>query len=99
LKMRYKLPDSGVSELIEVPVTAEVVYGDIADAGIDAQFAASVAAFGQKLRGSSYGADMTWDEVRALAQAGRGADEGGYRAEFMRLIGDAAALKPDTKAE
>ena len=99
LKMRYKLPDSAVSQLIEVPVTPEVVYGDIAEAGVDAQFAAAVAAFGQKLKSSVYGTDMSWAEIRALALAGRGTDEGGYRAEFIRLVDMAALLKPDAVAE
>jgi Ca-activated chloride channel family protein len=97
LKMRYKLPGESVSQLIEQPVTPEVVYDNIALAGPDAQFAAAVAAFGQKLKGSVYGADMTWAEISALAKAGRGEDEGGYRAEFIRLIGDAALLEPDAK--
>lgn len=99
LKMRYKLPDSEVSQLIEQPVTASVVYGDIAEAGVDAQFAAAVAAFGQKLKSSVYGTAMNWDEVEALAQAGRGTDEGGYRAEFIRLVDMASLLKPDTHTD
>lgn len=97
LKMRYKLPGESVSQLIEQPVTPKVVYDDIALAGADAQFATAVVAFGQKLKGSVYGADMTWAEIEALAKAGRGEDEGGYRAEFIRLIGDAALLDPDVK--
>lgn len=99
LKMRYKLPGSAVSQLLDVPVTAEMAYGDIADAGVDAQFAAAVAAFGQKLRGSAYGSAMDWDDIAALARAGRGADEGGYRAEFIGLVGTAAALRPDVDAD
>ena len=99
LKMRYKLPDSDVSQLIEQPVTADLVYGDIADAGVDAQFAVSVAAFGQKLRGSAYGSAMGWREVEALARAGRGEDAGGYRAEFIRLVDMASLLKPDTHTD
>ena len=99
LKMRYKLPDSDVSQLIEQPVTAELVYGDIADAGADAQFATAVAAFGQKLKGSAYGAGMGWKKVEALAQAGRGADEGGYRSEFIGLVETARLLKPDTHTD
>lgn len=99
LKMRYKLPGSDVSQLIEVPVTPDLVYGDIADAGVDAQFAAAVAAFGQKLKSSAYGADMGWDAIRDLARAGRGDDEGGYRAEFIRLVDMAAMLKPDGATE
>ena len=99
LKMRYKLPESAVSQLIEVPVTPEMAYGDIADAGVDAQFAAAVAAFGQKLKGSAYGSAMDWSAVEALAQAGRGTDEGGYRAEFIRLVDMASLLKPDTHTD
>ncbi|WP_328766033.1 vWA domain-containing protein [Devosia aurantiaca] len=99
LKMRFKLPDSEVSQLIEVPVTADVVYDDIADAGVDAQFAAAVAAFGQKLRGSAYGTAMRWDEIEALARAGRGADAAGYRAEFIRLVETASLLKPDVEGQ
>lgn len=95
LKMRYKLPDSDVSQLIETPVTPKVVYADIAAAGIDAQFATAVVAFGQKLKDSVYAGDISWAQIKALAQAGRGADEGGYRTEFVRLVDDAAALKPD----
>ncbi len=97
LKMRYKLPGSDVSQLIETPVTPEVVYGDIAAAGPDAQFASAVAAFGQKLKSSAYGSTITWAEIKTLAQAGRGSDEGGYRAEFLRLVDDAAALRPDQR--
>jgi Ca-activated chloride channel family protein len=97
LKMRYKLPGESVSQLIEQPVTPEVVYDDITLAGTDAQFATAVAAFGQKLKDSVYGTDMTWVEIEALAKAGRGEDEGGYRAEFIRLVQDAALLEPDTK--
>lgn len=99
LKMRYKLPGSDVSQLIEQPVTAEVVYGDIADAGVDAQFAAAVAAFGQKLKGSAYGAAMGWNAIEDLARAGRGSDEGGYRSEFIGLVETAGVLKPDAATE
>ncbi len=97
LKIRYKLPGESVSQLIEQPVTPSVAYDDIAVAGIDAQFATAVAAFGQKLRGSAYGSEMTWAGIEALAQSARGMDEGGYRAEFVRLVKDAAMLEPDAK--
>jgi Ca-activated chloride channel family protein len=99
LKMRYKLPGESISQLIEQPVTPQVVYGDIADAGPDAQFAVAVAAFGQKMRGSAYGASMPWTKILDLARAGRGTDEGGYRAEFIRLVGTAALLQPDTATD
>jgi len=99
LKMRYKLPDSDVSQLIEQPVNSSVVYGDIADVSDDMRFAASVAAFGQKLKGSAYGSAMGWDDIEALARSGKGEDDSGYRAEFIRLVQDASLLKPDTDTD
>ena len=92
LKMRYKLPDAQASTLLETPVTQAMAADDIAGASDDARFAAAVAAFGQKLRGSDYGGELSWDEIKALAQGARGADTDGYRAEFVQLIGTAAAL-------
>lgn len=97
LKMRYKLPGAETSTLIETPVTGTMVVGDIAKATEDGRFATAVAAFGQKLKGSNYGGELSWDQIRALAQGARGADENGYRAEFIRMLGTAAALDPDRK--
>ena len=99
LKMRYKLPESDVSQLIEQPVTADVVYGDIDEASDDMRFAAAVAAFGQKLRGSNYGSAIDWDEIADLARSGKGADDSGYRAEFIQLVETASLLKPDTDTD
>ncbi|HTM77780.1 MAG TPA: YfbK domain-containing protein, partial [Devosia sp.] len=94
LKMRYKLPNETASQLLEVPVTPSLVYGNIDAVSPDMKFAAAVAAFGQKLKGSAYGA-MGWGDIMALAQAGRGEDASGYRAEFMGLVKTASLLKPD----
>lgn len=99
LKMRYKLPNEDVSQLLEVPVTPSVVYGDIDAVSPDMKFAAAVAAFGQKLKGSNYGGSMSWSDIAMLAQTGRGADTSGYRAEFMGLIKTASLLKPDEAAK
>jgi Ca-activated chloride channel homolog len=95
LKMRYKLPNEDVSQLLQVPVTPSVVYSDIDAVSPDMKFAAAVAAFGQKLKGSNYGGAMSWSDIAMLAQTGRGADTSGYRAEFMGLIKTASLLKPD----
>jgi Ca-activated chloride channel family protein len=93
--MRYKLPDSNVSQLIEQPVTADVVYADIGQTSDDMRFAAAVAAFGQKLRGSNYSGDMSWDAIADLARSGLSEDESGYRNDFVQLVKTAKALKPD----
>ncbi|MHB1103908.1 MAG: vWA domain-containing protein [Devosia sp.] len=95
LKMRYKLPDEDTSHLIETPIKTDLGVSEIVQASDDARFAAAVAAFGQKLKGSNYGGAMSWDDIEALAQGARGADENGYRAEFIQLVNTAAALDPD----
>jgi len=96
LKMRYKLPDEETSKLIEQAIGKDQAVSSLAEASEDSRFAAAVAAFGQKLRGSNYG-EMSWADIRALAQGGRGPDENGYRAEFMQLIDMAKSLVPETE--
>ncbi|MNT83359.1 hypothetical protein D3C72_2232170 [compost metagenome] len=76
-----------------------MVYGDIDEASDDMRFAAAVAAFGQKLRGSNYGSAIDWDEIADLARSGKGADDSGYRAEFIQLVETASLLKPDTDTD
>ncbi|MCH7780159.1 MAG: DUF3520 domain-containing protein, partial [Acidobacteria bacterium] len=56
-------------------------------------FAAAVAAFGMLLRDSEFAGDMTFDDVRALAENGLGRDRHGYRTEFLELIGTASGVK------
>jgi Ca-activated chloride channel family protein len=98
LKMRYKTPEGEVSKLIETPIGKDLVVGDIGQASADQRFAASVAAFGQKLKGSNYGAAMSWQQIGDLANGARGSDANGYRAEFVQMVKLAALLKPDHAA-
>lgn len=97
LKLRYKLPDGDTSTLVEQPITRADAVNELAQADDDSRFAAAVAAFGQKLKGSNYG-ETSWNDIRTLAQGARGADENGYRAEFMQLIDMAKVLVPETEA-
>ena len=46
-----------------------------------------MAGFGELLRGNPVLGDWSYDDVAALADASRGDDPFGYRAEFIRLIG------------
>ena len=88
LRIRYKLPDEDESRLIETPISAadDVSPGDGGTPAREARFAASVAAFGQILRGGRYTGDYSLDDVIALANANKGEDEFGYRAEFVNLV-------------
>ena len=95
--IRYKLPDSKTSAEIVRHVTEADAFEGVADAPEDVRFAAAVAAFGQLLRGGRYTEDYGYDDVIAAAQAARGEDPFGYRAEFLslaRLAESAAALEP-----
>ena len=78
------------------PVTAADAFANVATAPDDVRFAAAVAAFGQILRGGRYTGGYGYDDVIALAQAARGEDRFGYRAEFIGLVrlAESAAAMP-----
>jgi Ca-activated chloride channel family protein len=86
VKMRYKLPDSEMSQLINVPVPVSSEVKDAANIPQESRFAAAVAAFGELLRGGKYTKSFTLDDVIALAQGAKGNDAFGYRAEFVNLV-------------
>jgi len=92
VRVRYKEPGSGRSELIEQPVLQSTIRAGLQQTSERYRFAAAVAAFGQLLRGGSYTGDFDYDDVRALARAARGADPFGYRGEFLQLAGLASGL-------
>ena len=92
LKLRYKHPNSSTSKLITIPVTDEFAHESISAVSADMRFAASVAAFGQKLRGETHLADYSYDAIHALASAARGTDAFGYRSEFLSLVRLAKSL-------
>ncbi len=89
VKLRYKRPDADTSTRLDVPVA-----GDTVDAapGADHQFAAAVAAWGMLLRRSAHAGTASLDLVLQLAEAGKGADLDGRRAEFISLVQTTAAL-------
>ncbi len=97
LKMRYKLPQENTSKLITVPITTAMEVSSTANLSKDMRFAASVAAFGQKLRGISFLEDYSYEDILNLAASGRGRDEYGYRAEFMSLVRLAQSLAGTTQ--
>ncbi len=96
LKIRYKLPDEDTSRLIETPIAAADEVGATGSGTVagEARFAASVAAFGQILRGGRYTGDFGYDDVIALANANKGEDQFGYRAEFVNLVRLAKSAAP-----
>jgi Ca-activated chloride channel homolog len=95
LRLRYKQPDANRSQLLEYPIlVSSVVASD--KTSPDFRFAASVAAFGQMLRGSKYTSDFGFDDVQALAKSALDRDEEGYRREFISLVKLAQSLTPES---
>jgi Ca-activated chloride channel family protein len=90
VKVRAKKPDAEVTTETSFPVTDDGKGLDAASA--DYKFAASVAAFGMLLRDSPHKGSADWPMVRRLAEAGRGADPAGHRAEFLRMVSVASDL-------
>jgi Ca-activated chloride channel family protein len=92
VRVRYKLPDSETSALVEEPVLGSGMAGMLAQTSGRYRFAAAVAGFGQLLRGGRYTGTFNFDDVLGLARAARGADPFGYRGEFLQLVNLAASL-------
>jgi Ca-activated chloride channel family protein len=98
IRLRYKLPGSETSQLIERPIRK----GDLADKdkmSEDLRFAASVAAFGQILRGGKYVGDFNYGDVASLAQGAMNHDPEGYRREFVQLVKLAGTLAPQPHSQ
>ncbi|MCB0477274.1 MAG: von Willebrand factor type A domain-containing protein [Crocinitomicaceae bacterium] len=82
IKLRYKKPDENTSQEFEVPV----IYDPKEELSEDFKFVLAVAEFGLILRKSKFKGNSNIDEAIELAKAGKGKDENGYRAEFIRLM-------------
>ncbi|MEO0642562.1 MAG: von Willebrand factor type A domain-containing protein, partial [Pseudomonadota bacterium] len=88
VKLRYKLPDGDTSKLIDRVVTLEQLQRAKVPTG-DFAFAASVAAFGQLLRGDQLMQGFDFDDVGELA----GRQNNFWRQEFLQLNAVAASMK------
>lgn len=84
VKLRYKDPGDSESQLLEAVLADEP--GLVRASSDNFRWAAAVAAFGMLLTESQYLVDWDCDDVAALARGARGADDEGYRSEFVRLV-------------
>ena len=87
VQLRYKLPDGEKSRLLQYRLPASALKTRQAPRG-DFAFAASVAAYGQKLRGDTLLAGYSWDAVEGLA----GRQDEYLRQEYLALVETAASL-------
>ncbi len=97
LRLRYKLPESDRSQLLEQPIRVAEIK-PAAQMSTDFRFVSAVAGFGQLLRGGRYTEQFGYDQVLALAQGARGKDAFGYRGEFISLANLARTLEGGNKA-
>jgi len=86
LKLRYKIPGQSTSHLIETPIR------DANKATNEARFGAAVAGFGQLLSNQKYLGSWGYEQAIALANASKGDDAFGYRAEAVSLMRLAESL-------
>jgi Ca-activated chloride channel homolog len=93
VRLRYKKPDADTSQLLEYPI-AKTSVATLERLSPDFRFAASVAAFGQLLRGGKYVGNFGYKDVEQLARGGLGDDSEGYRREFVSLVKLADSLTP-----
>lgn len=84
VKLRYKRPKETTSNLIELAVN--VPKREIDKLSPNQQFAAAVAEFGMILRDSEFKGNSSYESTMALAKSSVGADEFGYRTEFLKLV-------------
>jgi Ca-activated chloride channel family protein len=88
--MRYKAPDGEKSMLMTYPVRTP---GGVRRAPSESmRFSSAVAGFGMLLRKSPNAGELSWNQVITLARGAKGADEDGYRADFIHLAETAARL-------
>jgi Ca-activated chloride channel family protein len=93
LKIRYKAPNEDVSILKTKTIST---LGADPQMSEDFKFICGVIEAGMLLRSSTYAGASSFEEAKALAKAGKGEDENGYRGEFIRLISLAERLHKNT---
>lgn len=86
VKLRYKNPkenNNAKSQLIQQPILSELALNGSDN---ELKFAASVAAFAQKLSGGQQINNFSYDDILKLARHTKGNDPHGYRGEFLKLV-------------
>ena len=99
VKLRYKLPEADTSMRIDQPVVAKDITP--AEPSESFRFASSVVEFALLMKDSSFKGSASFDSVIKRARAAKGADNDGWRAEFIRLVETAQLLQdsqPSTPA-
>ncbi len=94
VKFRYKDPEASKSQLIVETLSGKPTR----TMSENLQWASAVAGFGMLLRDSEYKGALNYDKVLEMAKSAKGADEFGYRNEFIQLVSTARSLFPPVGA-
>ncbi len=94
LKLRYKAPESGQSQLL-----THFVEQEKPAPSPDFNWSAVVAGFGMLLRDSDYKGTSNYPELIRLAKSAKGVDEHGYRQELIRMMETMHALSDPLEAD
>lgn len=94
VKLRYKPDHASQSQLLVHPVKNTIPA--LTETTKDFQFTCAVLGFGHTLRKSEY-ARLSYPQLIEMAKNGRGKDEEGYRAEFIKLLETAELINGFSK--
>lgn len=89
LKLRYKLPGSDTSKLIERPITKADITANIEKAKPSTKMALAVAGFAQILRNDPWIGKFGFDDVLSLSESATLEDTFGDAREFIDLVNKA----------
>ncbi len=84
ISLRYKQPQGKKSQLLEWELSSKVHTFE--QASIDLRWASAVATFGLLLRDSPHKSQANYPQLLEIAEAAKGRDPFGYRAEMIGLI-------------
>ncbi len=94
LRLRYKLPQSATSKLIETPISRAQLR---AAPGESLRFAAAVAAYADALRGGTRMEGWNWNDIANAVGETRGRDPWGERNELLQLVRAARVATGDLR--
>ncbi|MDG3085054.1 VWA domain-containing protein [Vibrio hannami] len=92
VKVKYKLLGEDKSSRVTRGVLSKEIQPDFEKASEEFQFAASVAAFAQKLKNNHYMDDFSYQQIATIARQNKGSDPYNYRGEFVSLVEIAQSL-------
>ncbi|MGI9284502.1 MAG: vWA domain-containing protein [Pseudomonadales bacterium] len=92
VRLRYKKPDAERSVEFDKAISRDEIQASLASASDNLRFAASVAGFGQLLRGGKFTEQWNFDDALQLARSAKSKDPHGYRGELLGLVELAKSL-------